>query len=80
MKTLEQLGAFGDTGVPLVDMNNVDSAVIKNVRHDDSGGTPPEFFDFDVNCSDIRFINAPSSTSAGTAKVNEPLRVTFGPI
>ena len=72
-------GAFGDTGVPLVDMNNVDSAVIKNVRHDDSGGTPPEFFDFDTNCSDIRFINAPSSTSAGTAKVNEPLRVTFGP-
>lgn len=72
-------GAFGDTGVPIVDMNNVDSAIIKNVRHDDSGGTPPEFFDFDTNCSDIRFINAPSSTSAGTAKVNSPLRVSFGP-
>jgi len=72
-------GAFGDTGVPLVDMNNVDSVIIKNVRHDDSGGTPPEFFDFDTNCSDVRFINAPSSTSAGTTKVNEPLRVTFGP-
>jgi hypothetical protein len=72
-------GAFGDTGVPLVDMNNVDSAIIKNVRHDDSGGTPPEFFDIDTNCSDIRFINAPSSTSAGTTKVNDPLRITFGP-
>jgi hypothetical protein len=72
-------GGFGDAGVPLVDMNNVDSVVVKNIRHDDSGGTPPEFFDFDVNCSDIRFINAPSSTSSGTQKVNDPLRITFGP-
>jgi hypothetical protein len=78
-KNVKTGGGFGYTGVPIYSIVNTDAVTVENVSHQDSGGSPPEFFNIDSTSTNIRFINAPQATTAFTEIVNDPLRISFGP-